>query len=188
MSRNKFFSAIESGFSFCDVVLGWDSKDKLYDNATYTGWHTGYPDTLVRILPETCRELIFEENKLLFMAEFAGKAEALCHRALLRRIVQKADSMGFVAYGALEYEFFMFDETHDSVRAKGFRDLKPITPDVFGYSILRNTVHADLYHQILNMSEIMDFLIEGLHAETWPGVIEAAIAVDKVDAAGDKAA
>lgn len=188
MSRNKFFSALEGGFSFCDVILGWDSKDKLYDNGKYTGWHTGYPDTLVRVLPETCRDLVFEENQLLFMAEFAGEAEALCPRALLRRIVQKADSMGFDVYAALEYEFFMFDETPDSVRSKGFRDLKPMTPDFFGYSMIRNTVHADLYHQILNMSEIMDFPIEGLHAETGPGVLEAAIAVDKAIEAGDKAA
>ncbi len=188
ISRNKFFSALDNGFSFCDVILGWDSKDKLYDNAKYTGWHTGYPDTLVRILPETCRDLVFEENQLLFMAEFSGVAETLCPRALLRRIVNKADSMGFDAYAALEYEFFMFDETPDSVRSKSFRDLKPMTPDFFGYSMIRNTVHADLYHQILNMSEIMDFPIEGLHAETGPGVIEAAIAVDKAIEAGDKAA
>ena len=31
LSRSKFFSA------FCDVVLGWDVKDQLYDNASYTG-------------------------------------------------------------------------------------------------------------------------------------------------------
>ena len=34
----------------------------------------------------------------------------------------------------------------------------------------------------------MDFGIEGLHEETGPGVIEAAIAVDKALAAADKAA
>ncbi|KTC83013.1 glutamine synthetase family protein [Legionella cincinnatiensis] len=188
MSRDKFFSALDNGFSFCNVILGWDSKDKLYDNGTYTGWDTGYPDTLVRILPETCRDLIFEENQLLFMAEFAGDAEVICPRALLRRVIQKAAAMGFEAYAALEYEFFMFDETPESIRAKGFRDLKPITPDFFGYSMLRNSVHADLYHQILEMGEVMNFPIESLHAESGPGVIEAAITVDKIGVAGDKAA
>lgn len=188
MSVSKFLSALDNGFSFCDVILGWDSKNKLYDNTKYTGWHTGYPDTAVRILPQSCRELVFEDNQLLFMAEFAGKAEAICPRAVLRRVIQKAATMEFEAYAALEYEFFMFDETPDSIRAKGFRNLKPITPDFFGYSIIRNTVHAELYHQILDMSEVMDFPIEGLHTETGPGVIEAAIAVDKVEAAADKAA
>ena len=55
MSREKFFSALDKGFGFCDVVLGWDSQDQLYDNVSYTGWHTGYPDALVRIIPENCR-------------------------------------------------------------------------------------------------------------------------------------
>ncbi|MCL9783323.1 hypothetical protein M9194_17980 [Vibrio sp. S4M6] len=53
MSKAKFESALKHGFSFCDVVLGWDVKDQLYDNVSYTGWHTGYPDAPVRILPET---------------------------------------------------------------------------------------------------------------------------------------
>lgn len=188
MSRNKFFSALEHGFAFCDVILGWDSKDKLYDNVKYTGWHTGYPDASVRIIPSTCREILFEENQLLFMAEFSQAAEAICPRGILRRVINKAAGMGYDVYAALEYEFFVFDETPDSVRAKGFRNLKPITPDNFGYSIIRNTVHAEFYHQILTMAEKMDFPIEGLHTETGPGVLEAAIAVDDAEAAGDKAA
>lgn len=188
MSRKKFFSALEQGFAFCDVVLGWDSKDKLYDNTKYTGWHTGYPDAQVRIVPESCRDVVFEDNQLLFIAEFVGEAGKICPRALLRRVIEKAATMDFDAYAALEYEFFMFDETPESIRAKGFRDLKTITPDFFGYSILRNSVHAELYHQILNMGEAMDFPIESLHTETGPGVIEAAIGVDYAEEAGDKAA
>lgn len=188
MSRSKFFSALEHGFAFCDVILGWDSKDKLYDNVHYTGWHTGYPDASVRIIPSSCRDIAFEDNQLVFMAEFTNGAEAICPRAVLRRVLDKAAAMGFAAFAALEYEFFVFDETPDSVRAKGYRNLKPITPDNFGYSIIRNTVHAELYHQILDMSERMDFPIEGLHTETGPGVLEAALAVDHAEAAGDKAA
>ena len=144
MSRSKFFSALEHGFAFCDVVLGWDVKDQLYDNAQYTGWHSGYPDAPVRILPHTCREIPFENGMLLFLAEFDQQAEAVCPRGTLRRVIQRCQDMGFEPYAALEYEFFMFDETPDSARAKGFRDLKPFTPDWFGYSMIRNSVHAEL--------------------------------------------
>lgn len=188
MSRKKFLSALEDGFAFCNVILGWDLKDKLYDNASYTGWHTGYPDAEVRIIPGSCRELIFEENHVLFLAEFSGEAEKICPRALLRRVINKAKDMGYEPYAALEYEFFVFDETPDTIRAKGFRNLNPMTPDNFGYSIIRNTVHSEFYHQIMHMSEVMDFPIEGLHTETGPGVLEAAIAVDRAEQAGDKAA
>ncbi len=188
MSREKFFSALEHGFAFCDVILGWDLNDKLYDNSQYTGWHTAYPDAKVRIIPESCRELVFEDNQLLFIAEFSDTAEAICPRAVLRRVLERAATMGYEVYAALEYEFFVFDETPESIREKGFRNLKTMTPGNFGYSNLRNTVHAELYHQILAMAETMDFPIEGLHTETGPGVLEAAITVDTAAAAGDKAA
>ena len=65
MSAPKFDSALDGGFGFCDVVLGWDSKDQLYDNVRFTGWHTGYPDAPVRVLPETCRALPWEEDAVL---------------------------------------------------------------------------------------------------------------------------
>jgi len=188
MSRKKFFSSLDNGFAFCDVILGWDTNDQLYDNAEFTGWHTGYPDATLRIVPDSCRELIFEDNQLLFIAEFTGEAEAICPRAVLRRVLKKAHDMGFEVQAALEYEFFVFDETPDSIREKGYTNLKPMTPDNFGYSMLRNTVHVELYQQILNMAEVMDFPIEGLHTETGPGVLEAAIAVDEALHAGDKAA
>jgi glutamine synthetase len=188
MSRAKFESALEGGFGFCDVVLGWDSKDQLYDNARYTGWHTGYPDAVVRVLPESCRSLPWEEPVVFFLGEFSGKAEAVCPRATLRKVLDRAKRMGFEAFAGFEYEFFVFRETPDSVREKGFRDLEPIAPDYFGYSVIRNSVWSEYYRSLLDLGEKMDFPIEGLHEETGPGVIEAAIGVDSALSAADKAA
>jgi glutamine synthetase len=96
--------------------------------------------------------------------------------------------MGFDAFAAFEYEFFLFNETPDSVREKGYRDLKPITPGFFGYSMLRSSVNAELNQSLLELGQAMDFPIEGLHTETGPGVLEAAIAVDGAANAADKAA
>ncbi len=190
VDRAKFFSALDNGLSFCDVVLGWDSNDQLYTKpgVSFTGWHTGYPDAPVRVLPTTCRDIPFEPGMLLFLCEFEGRAAAICPRNLLQRILDRASDMGFDAFAAFEYEFFLFNESPDSVREKGYRDLKPITPGFFGYSMLRSSVHADLYHSLLELGQQMDFPIEGLHTETGPGVLEAAIAVDTAGNAADKAA
>ncbi len=187
LHKDKFVSALKHGFGFCDVVLGWDSNDQLYDNVKFTGWHTAYPDANVRILPHTCRELPDENGTVFFLAEFVDKAETVCPRALLRRVLKKADDMGFDAYSALEYEFFIFDETPESVRAKGYRNLNNWTPGFFGYSILRNSVHSEFYHDLLQMCLAMDMPIEGLHTETGPGVVEAALLVNEAGRAADNA-
>lgn len=188
ISRKKFLSALDSGFGFCDVVLGWDNNDQLYDNVSFTGWHTGFPDACVRVLPETARNLPYEENGLFFLGEFTGEAEQICPRGLLRRAIEKARDMGFEPYAALEYEFFVFNETPESVRAKGYRNLQPWTPGNMGYSVLRNSVHNEFYRELLDVCRSMDMEIEGLHTETGPGVLETAIGVDRALQAGDKAA
>lgn len=188
MSRAKFESALEHGFGFCDVVLGWDSKDQLYDNVRYTGWHTGYPDANVRLLPESCRPLPWEEPVLFFLGEFTGEAGKICPRALLRRVLDRALRMGYEAYAGFEYEIFVFRETADSVREKHFRDLKPLAPDFFGYSVIRNCVWSEFYRALLETCERMDLPLESLHEETGAGVIEAAISVDGGLGAADKAA
>jgi len=188
MSRAKFFSALEKGFGFCDVVLGWDSNDQLYDNVRYTGWHTGYPDAPVRVIPESCRELPMEGNSVFFMAEFAPPADELCPRGLLRRVLARAADMGFTAHAGFEYEFFVFNETPESVREKSYRDLDNMAPGFFGYSVLRNSLHSDFYRDLLALTETMDIPLEGLHEETGPGALEAAITVDEGLRAADKAA
>ena len=187
ISRDKFFSALDNGFGFCNVVLGWDSADQLYDNVAYTGWHTGYPDAEVRILPGTCRDIPFEPNMLFFLVEFTDDA-APCPRGVLRRVLDKARRMGFEAYAGFEFEYFVFDETPDSVRAKGYKDLKTITPGFFGYSVLRSSVHAEFYRDLMKLGEEMDFPLEGLHTETGPGVLEAAIVHAEAVEAADRAA
>lgn len=187
ISREKLFSALDKGFGFCDVVLGWDSKDQLYDNVDFTGWHTGYPDAPVRLLPESCRDLPYEEGGLFLLGEFVGEAEKICPRGLLRRVLNKADEMGFQVNSAFEYEFFVFNETRESVREKNYQNLNPIAPGFFGYSVLRNSVDSDIYHDLLRLGEQMDFSIEGLHEETGAGVLEAAITVDSALSSADKA-
>ncbi|MEO8019914.1 MAG: glutamine synthetase [Pseudomonadota bacterium] len=188
MGRDKFFSALDKGFGFCDVVLGWDSNDQLYDNVKYTGWHTAYPDAPVRVLPDTCRPVPFEGDMILFLGEFAEKAEAVCPRATLRRVLKKADDLGYKVNAATEFEFFMFKETPESVREKGFRALTTMTPGFFGYSVLRSSVHSEFYHQLMNMCTQIRIPLEGLHTETGPGVLEAAIQYCEALEAADRGA
>jgi glutamine synthetase len=188
LAADKLRSALDKGFAFCDVVLGWDSNDQLYDNISFTGWHTAYPDAEGRLLPETARLLPFEGGIPLILGEFVGRAEAVCPRGMLRRVLDRAAGHGWKVKAACEFEFFVFDETPQSARDKGYRNLRPITPGNFGYSMLRSGVHSEFYQELWSTCQDMRIELEGLHTETGPGVIEAAIQVDDALEAADKAA
>lgn len=175
VDRSKLSSAVDKGFGFCDVVLGWDLHDELYDRVEIAGWHTGYRDAPVRLDLATLRRIPFEEDTLLLIGHFAEDHASVCPRSLLRRQIDRAAELGFGFESAFEYEFFLFDETPQSVREKGYQNLEPVTPGMFGYSVLRNSVHAEFYHDLLETMEVFDCPIEGLHTETGPGVLEAAI-------------
>lgn len=191
ISMDKFASAARDGFGFCDVIFGWDSNDVLYDNAKFTGWHTGYPDTLARIDLSTYRVLPWEPNTAFFIADFFDKQGGplgVSPRQVLRRVVERANRLGYEPTLAAEYEFFFFKENSQSVRDKHFRDMLPLTPGMFGYSVLRSGTNAELVHDILNGMAAFGIELEGFHTETGPGVYEGAIKYDTALRSADKAA
>ena len=190
MHKDKFLKACESGFGFCDVIFGWDSNDDLYEleNLWYeplTGWHSGFPDAKVKIILDSKRSIPFENNVPLFLAQL--DQEEVCPRGLLEKVLNRLTQNNLKAKASLEYEFFLFNEDPHTVRKKKFQNLSSFTPGMFGYSILRSSVHSKLYEDILNMCLEMDMKLEGLHTETGPGVLEAAIEVDEAMLAADKA-
>ena len=191
MHIDKFIKSSEKGFGFCDVIFGWDSNDELYEfenvnqENLFTGWHSGFPDVKTSIVTDSGRLIPFETNTPLFLAELSE--EKVCPRGVLKNVLSQMEEEGIKSKSAFEYEFFLFDETPHSIREKGFKNLNNFTPGMYGYSILRNSVHSDLYHEILNLCKDMDMRLEGLHTETGPGVIEAALMVDESLNAADKA-
>jgi len=191
VSTEKFFSAAQGGLGFCDVVFGWDCCDQLYDNAEFTGWHTGYPDALASVDLSTFRVIPWEPATAAFLLDFSdreGRPLPISPRQVLQRVIARARGRGLEAKLAAEYEFFFFKETPESVRAKGFANLSTLSPGMFGYSWLRASESRELVHDLLDGLAAFDLQIEGFHTETGPGVFEAAIAVDSALRAADKAA
>lgn len=188
--RKKLIDGLQNGYGFCDVVFGWDSSDVLYDNVNLTGWHTGYPDQIAKIDLSTFRTIPWQDNMPFFIADFNSKNGPPlleCPRSLLKNIAKKCADMGFVPQFAQEFEWFNFHETPQSLEDKSFTRLLPLTPGMFGYSLLRPSLYKDYNTDLLNQLSEFNVPIEGLHTETGPGVYEAAIIHDTVLEAADKA-
>jgi glutamine synthetase len=95
--------------------------------------------------------------------------------------------MGYVGKFGMEFEFFNFRETSQSINDKGFRDLEPLTPGMFGYSIVRQAQNQPYFDALLRELREFHVPLEGLHTETGPGVLEAAIGYTDALEAADRA-
>jgi glutamine synthetase len=190
LHKEKFLSAAESGFGFCNVVLGWDMNDACYDNTTWTGWHTGFPDSTVRLDLETFRRVPWDDGVPFFLGEFvdeSGDPSTVCPRQVCKRVLARAAKSGFKVLAGVEYEWFNFRETAQSLAAKSHVNPEPITAGMFGYSLIRVGQNQPYFKALMEELADFDVPLEGLHTETGPGVYEAAIQCAEGIEAADRA-
>lgn len=185
MSFDKFRAIAEKGFGFCDVVFGWDTADQAYDNGAFTGWHTGYPDVTAVVDTGTLRRVPWEGGLPFFLADLAGGP--VCPRSLLKKMIGQATELGYSAYFSQEFEWFNFKALAEGEPIPSFKEMKPISQGMFGYSILRASQGSDYFHALFDNLKQFGVPLEGLHTETGPGVYEAAILYSDVLEAADRA-
>jgi glutamine synthetase len=164
--------------------------DNPYDNTTATGWQHGFPDALVRIDLNTSRQVPWDGGVPFFLGEFVnadGTAHAQCPRQALRRVLKRAEKMGFQVMTGMEFEWFNFLETPQSWAAKKGVGPEPLTPGMFGYSLLRMNQNRQFLHALMDQMAGFGVPLEGLHTETGPGVYEAAIGFSEALEQADRA-
>jgi len=186
----KFLSVAEKNFGFCDVVFGWDAADVAYDNTDFTGWHTGYPDAKARIDLNTFRLIPWDNDTPFFLADFSIDNKTgieVCPRCLLKKIKQESIDAGYFPKFSQEFEWFNFKETPKDLNDKSFVSPNPLTPGMFGYSILRSSSQSAYFNDLFDQLNQFQIPIEGLHTETGPGVYEAAIMYSDLLEAADRA-
>ena len=190
LHRDKFFGAVDSGFGFCDVVLGWDCSDTCYDNAKITGWQHGFPDANARLDLSTHRNVPWDGGVDFFLGEFVnidGSPHPVCPRQILKKVLKRAEKLGVMPMCGMEFEWFNFAETPQSWAAKKGVDPEPITPGMFGYSLLRMNHKREFFAALMDEMPQFGVPIEGLHTETGPGVYEVAILFSEALEAADRA-
>jgi len=190
ISTEKFLSVIENGLGFCDVILGWDAGDTTYDNVQYTGWHTGYPDSPAVLDINTFRKIPWENDVPFFLGELTdqkGDPLEIYPRQLLKKILGEANKQGYSPFFSQEFEWFNFAETPQTANAKHFKNLTPLTPGMFGYSILRSSLENPYFTDLFELLKKFNVPLEGLHTETGPGTYEAAIVYSDILEAADRA-
>lgn len=178
LSGEKIAAMLAGGGTIASAVFGWDIQDQLYENVSFTGLHTGLPDIGLVLDPGTARQLPWDNNCWLILGEHThsdGTALPICPRQILKRVLAKADAMGYDAQVGTEFEWFVLAESELSVREKGYRNLQSATQGLSNYSPFRIDAQQAFVRDLFTNLNAIDVPLEALHTEAGPGNFEAAI-------------
>ncbi|KAI8992070.1 hypothetical protein BDF20DRAFT_811344 [Mycotypha africana] len=193
MHKDKFLHVVKTGFGFCSVIFGWDILDKNYtEPGEFSGEECQYFDLLAKIDLSSFRRIPWEDNIPFFLVYLyhptTGKPLYCCSRNVLKGAVDDLDQLGYTAYCGVEFEFFCFKENAESLDAKKYSHLTPLTVGMCGYSLLRPLQNQEFYYNTFDWLKQFKIDIESWHTETGPGVFEAALLYTDAKESGDRAA
>lgn len=190
--KEKFLHVVKSGFGFCSVIFGWDLHDKNYSTELeFSGKDCQYFDLVAKIDLSSYRRIPWEDNVPFFFVSLfhpeTGKPLYCCPRNVLQGAVDDFAELGMSAYSGVEFEFFCFKETSESLADKGHSQLTPLTLGMCGYSVLRPLHNQDFYYNAFDWLKQFKVDVESWHTESGPGVFEAAVMYKEAKEMGDRA-
>ncbi|KAI8993261.1 hypothetical protein BDB01DRAFT_832098 [Pilobolus umbonatus] len=193
MDKDKFLSIAKDGFGFCSILFGWDILDKPYDDdSEFSGEDSTFSDLNARVDLASFRRIPWEDNIPFFLVYLHNphteKALHCCPRSLLKNTTDDFAKLGLNAYCGIEFEFYCFKETSESLSEKDYSALKPLTLGMCGYSMLRPLQNQEFYYNAFDWLKKFNVDVESWHTETGTGVFEAAIGYKEAKEAGDRAA
>lgn len=111
----------------CNYLQATDIEMETVSGYKATSWEKGYGDYTMKPDLATLRRVPWLEGTALVLCDVLDhhSHEEVPHspRAILKKQVKRLEALGMKAYMASELEFFLFDQTYDSARESGYRNL-----------------------------------------------------------------
>ncbi len=124
-----FMDEIASGaWHACDYLLASDMEMVPTEGFGFTSWESGYGD--MRAVPdwESVRVAAWLEKTAIVMCDLIEEEQnlpiAVAPRSILQAQLARASERGVLPHFASELEFFLFKDTFESARSKGYSGLE----------------------------------------------------------------
>ncbi|MBV6638527.1 MAG: glutamine synthetase, partial [Mameliella sp.] len=115
----------------CNYLLATDLMMATPEGYAATSWEKGYGDYVMKPDLTTLRPLPWLEGTVMVLCDVLDHHthEEVPHspRAMLKKMVARAEAMGFTPMMATELEFFLFEKSFDEIRKSGFRELATLS-------------------------------------------------------------
>ena len=125
----------------CDYLLTVDMEMEPVPGYAYANWELGYGD--FHMVPDlsTLREATWLDRSALVLCDLHDPHHdedvPVAPRSILRRQLEKAAASGFIAKGASELEYFLFEDSYRDAAARKYQDLTPAGWYIEDYHLLQ---------------------------------------------------
>lgn len=190
----RFFAehVAEDGVHACDYLLASDMEMDTVPGYAFSNWERGYGD--VHMVPDlsTLRRAAWLPGTALVLCDLDAEPDhapvEAAPRRMLRRQIERARSAGFTVMGATEIELYCFDETYETARVKGYRDLETMSAYIEDYHIFQGTKEDGLIGAIRRALDASGVPVESSKGEWGPGQQEINLVYDEALAQADHSA
>ena len=160
----------------CNYLIATDLEMHTVDGYASTSWAAGYGDYIMRPDLATLRVLPWLEGTALVLCDLLDHhthAEVPhSPRAILKQQINRLHSMGLKSAVATELEFFVFRESFEELRDRGYRDMTTISPYNEDYHIFQTTKEENLMRGIRNGLQGAGVRVENTKGEADAGQAE----------------
>lgn len=138
----------------CNYLLAVDMEMTTVQGYKTSSWETGYGDYVLKPDMATLRPVPWLEGTALVLADMLDhhthEDVAVSPRAILKRQMARARAMGLQPMMATELEFYLFENSYESLRDHGPRDLKAISAYNEDYHLFQTTKEEDVMRSLRN--------------------------------------
>ncbi len=160
----------------CNYLIATDLEMYTVDGYASTSWSAGYGDYVMKPDLDTLRVLPWLDGTAMVLCDLLDHHthELVAHapRSVLKRQLARLADRGFASAVATELEFFVFRESFDELRDKGYRDMTTISPYNEDYHIFQTTKEEHLMRAIRNGLQGAGVRVENTKGEADPGQAE----------------
>lgn len=123
----------------CSYLLADDIDMEPVAGYEAASWDQGYGDFVIKPDLSTLRIAPWLEKTALVLCDILDQHDHkdLAHspRAMLKKQLERLQERGYRAYFASELEFYLFDETYKTARAKSWKEMDTSSPYIQDYMI-----------------------------------------------------
>ena len=177
VSSRSLNGILKAGMGMAPAQLALDPTDQMLELPGVTDGTSDFHDDPLIVDPTSARRIPWARpgHDLLLLTQYSGDTAALCPRSILKSVLDRAAAAGFTPKYGMELEYTLFDETPESARDKGYRNLKTATMHASHDLILYQTVQQEWYEAVSDMCGPLRIDLAKMHEEIGGGFMEACI-------------